>query len=106
MARIFITGSSDGLGKMAATLLIDQGHRVVLHARNEQRAADALKGNPKGEAVLVAELSQFIRPAPIIFFQTSPKNPVFLSGKRAVFFHWSIPLHRLLPGYICLRTSY
>ena len=50
MARIFITGSSDGLGKMAAGLLISQGHRVVLHAKNEQRAADALKGNPKADA--------------------------------------------------------
>jgi NAD(P)-dependent dehydrogenase (short-subunit alcohol dehydrogenase family) len=57
MARIFITGSSDGLGKMAAGLLLNQGHRVVLHARNEQRAADALKGNPKAEAVFSADLS-------------------------------------------------
>jgi NAD(P)-dependent dehydrogenase (short-subunit alcohol dehydrogenase family) len=35
MARVFITGSSDGLGQMAAQLLIEQGHSVVLHARNE-----------------------------------------------------------------------
>jgi NAD(P)-dependent dehydrogenase (short-subunit alcohol dehydrogenase family) len=38
MARIFITGSTDGLGRMAAELLIDQGHQVVLHARNPKRA--------------------------------------------------------------------
>src|ERR1017187_1558097 len=31
MARVFITGSADGLGKMAAELLIEQGHVVVLH---------------------------------------------------------------------------
>jgi nucleoside-diphosphate-sugar epimerase len=31
MARVFITGSSDGLGLMAAKLLIEQGHDVVLH---------------------------------------------------------------------------
>jgi short-subunit dehydrogenase len=30
MARLFITGSSDGLGQMAAQLLIEQGHNVVL----------------------------------------------------------------------------
>ena len=42
---------------MAAGLLIDQGHRVVLHAKNGQRAADALKANPKAEAVLVGDLS-------------------------------------------------
>jgi len=35
MARVFITGSSDGLGRMAAQLLIEQGHGVVLHTRNE-----------------------------------------------------------------------
>lgn len=37
MARIFITGSADGLGQLAAKALIAQGHRVVLHARNEKR---------------------------------------------------------------------
>jgi hypothetical protein len=29
MARIFITGSSTGLGMMSAQLLVEQGHRVV-----------------------------------------------------------------------------
>ena len=42
MARVFITGSSDGLGLMAARLLIGQGHEVVLHGRNESRSRDAL----------------------------------------------------------------
>src|SRR6201990_779141 len=42
MARVFITGSSDGLGLMAARLLIGQGHEVVLHGRNEGRSRDAL----------------------------------------------------------------
>ena len=36
MARVFITGSSDGLGLMAGRHLADQGHQVVLHARNER----------------------------------------------------------------------
>lgn len=38
MSKIFITGSSDGLGLLAATKLIEDGHEVVLHARNMQRA--------------------------------------------------------------------
>jgi NAD(P)-dependent dehydrogenase (short-subunit alcohol dehydrogenase family) len=42
MARIFITGSSDGLGLMAAQLLIRQKHAVLVHGRNEQRSRDAL----------------------------------------------------------------
>ena len=36
MARIFITGSSTGLGLMAAQRLASQGHDVVLHARNAE----------------------------------------------------------------------
>ena len=32
MARVFVTGSADGLGKMVAERLIEQGHKVVLHA--------------------------------------------------------------------------
>lgn len=56
MARVFITGSSDGLGRMAAQLLIEQGHRVVLHARNQQRGEEALAAVPGAETVLVADL--------------------------------------------------
>ena len=48
MARVFITGSSDGLGRIAAQLLIEQGHRVVLHARNERRGEEALAAVPGG----------------------------------------------------------
>jgi NAD(P)-dependent dehydrogenase (short-subunit alcohol dehydrogenase family) len=40
MARIFITGSADGLGRAAAQSLLDDGHEVVLHARSPERAAD------------------------------------------------------------------
>jgi NAD(P)-dependent dehydrogenase (short-subunit alcohol dehydrogenase family) len=37
--RIFITGSTDGLGRAAAGALISEGHNVVLHARTRERAA-------------------------------------------------------------------
>ncbi len=57
MARVFITGSSDGLGRMAAQLLIEQGHTVVLHARNEQRAIDAIAAVTGAQEVLIADLS-------------------------------------------------
>ncbi len=57
MARIFITGSSDGLGSMAAKLLADQGHAVVLHARNAERGREALEKVPGAERVLIADLS-------------------------------------------------
>jgi NAD(P)-dependent dehydrogenase (short-subunit alcohol dehydrogenase family) len=57
MARVFITGSSDGLGLMVGRLLADQGHKVVLHARSDARAADARKALPKAEAVVVGDLA-------------------------------------------------
>jgi NAD(P)-dependent dehydrogenase (short-subunit alcohol dehydrogenase family) len=58
MARIFITGSSDGLGALAAQRLIKNGHQVVLHARNAQRAKDATATCPGAETVLVGDLSR------------------------------------------------
>lgn len=57
MARVFITGSSDGLGRMAADLLVEQGHKVVLHARNEQRAKEALTAVPGAETVVIGDLT-------------------------------------------------
>ena len=39
MARIFITGSADGLGRAAARTLLDAGHDVVVHARSTDRLA-------------------------------------------------------------------
>jgi NAD(P)-dependent dehydrogenase (short-subunit alcohol dehydrogenase family) len=56
MARIFITGSADGLGQLAAKALIAQGHQVVLHARNEKRGQEALDKVPGAESVLTADL--------------------------------------------------
>ena len=57
MARICITGSSDGLGLMAGRLLAEQGHDVVLHGRSESRAADTRAALPQAEAVLIGDLS-------------------------------------------------
>lgn len=57
MARVFITGSADGLGQMAATLMVAAGHQVVLHARNTARAADALAAVAGAETVVVGDLS-------------------------------------------------
>jgi NAD(P)-dependent dehydrogenase (short-subunit alcohol dehydrogenase family) len=56
MARIFITGSADGLGLLAAKALMAQGHQVVLHARNEKRGEEALAKVPGAESVVTADL--------------------------------------------------
>lgn len=57
MTRILVTGSSDGLGQMAARLLVASGHQVVLHARNHARAAHAIAQVPGAQTVLVGDLS-------------------------------------------------
>ena len=57
MARIFITGSADGLGQLAANALIAQGHKVVLHARNATRGREALAKVPGAETVVTADLT-------------------------------------------------
>ncbi|KAI2463338.1 NAD(P)-binding protein [Annulohypoxylon bovei var. microspora] len=57
MARIFITGSSDGLGLRSAQALVKRGHDVYLHARNSQRAQDARAACPEAKDVFVADLS-------------------------------------------------
>src|SRR5271155_2023609 len=56
MSRIFISGSSTGLGLMAADLLVSQGHQVVLHARNAVRAEGARRELPQAEAVVVGDV--------------------------------------------------
>ena len=56
MSRIFVSGSSAGLGLMAAELLARQGHKVVLHACNPHRAQDARGALQQAEAVVVGDL--------------------------------------------------
>jgi NAD(P)-dependent dehydrogenase (short-subunit alcohol dehydrogenase family) len=57
VARIFITGSADGLGRMAGGLLAGDGHEVVLHARNAARGRDALAGVPGAAGVVIGDLA-------------------------------------------------
>jgi NAD(P)-dependent dehydrogenase (short-subunit alcohol dehydrogenase family) len=57
MARVFIAGSADGLGMMAGKLLAEQGHGVVLHARNAERRKSVMGKVPGAEDVLIGDLS-------------------------------------------------
>lgn len=57
MASILITGSADGLGQLAAQALIEQGHHVVLHARNAERARYAAQHAQGAVHVIIGDLS-------------------------------------------------
>ena len=57
MPRIFITGSTDGLGRAAASVLIDESHDVVLHARTRERAATVSDLASDAAGVVIGDLS-------------------------------------------------
>ncbi len=60
MARILITGSTDGLGRAAARTLMDEGHEVVLHARSHERASAVDDLAPRSAGVVVGDLSSAV----------------------------------------------
>jgi NAD(P)-dependent dehydrogenase (short-subunit alcohol dehydrogenase family) len=52
VAKVFVTGSSTGLGLLAALRLADSGHDVTLHARDAGRAAEPRAVIPGAPVVL------------------------------------------------------
>ncbi|MGF9660751.1 SDR family NAD(P)-dependent oxidoreductase [Arthrobacter crystallopoietes] len=57
MARVFITGSTDGLGRATAQSLLDKGHDVVVHARSAGRLAAVQDLLDRGALGVVGDLS-------------------------------------------------
>jgi NAD(P)-dependent dehydrogenase (short-subunit alcohol dehydrogenase family) len=57
MASVLVTGSADGIGRETAATLAAADHRVVLHARSEERAAQARAAVPDAAAVVVGDLA-------------------------------------------------
>jgi NAD(P)-dependent dehydrogenase (short-subunit alcohol dehydrogenase family) len=57
MARVVITGSADGLGRLAALTLLDDGQEVVVHARNSDRLTAVRDLVDRGAAAVVGDLS-------------------------------------------------
>lgn len=54
MARILVTGSNQGLGRLTAEALLADGHQVVAHARNAGRLDDLAA---RGADVVVGDLA-------------------------------------------------
>jgi NAD(P)-dependent dehydrogenase (short-subunit alcohol dehydrogenase family) len=57
IAPVFITGSAGGLGRATAQTLLDEGHEVVVHARNADRLAAVRDLLDQGAAAVVGDLS-------------------------------------------------
>ena len=62
MRRVFITGSTEGLGRAAAETLINAGHQVVLHARSPQRATALADLAPRAAGVAIVEVTRISNP--------------------------------------------
>src|SRR3954471_3985185 len=56
MARIFVTGSADGLGRLAAQTLLDGGHELVVHVRSTDRLPAVHDLAVRGAAVVIGDL--------------------------------------------------
>ena len=57
MSRILVTGSTDGIGLETARWLLDAGHDVVGHARDESRASNLRDALPGLDSVVTGDLS-------------------------------------------------
>jgi NAD(P)-dependent dehydrogenase (short-subunit alcohol dehydrogenase family) len=57
MARVFITGSADGLGRLAAQTVLDNGHELVVNARNRDRLSAVGDLVDRGATAIVGDLS-------------------------------------------------
>jgi NAD(P)-dependent dehydrogenase (short-subunit alcohol dehydrogenase family) len=57
VARVFITGSADGLGRLAAESLLDGGHDVIVHARDDVRLETMRDLVARGASTVVGDLA-------------------------------------------------
>jgi len=57
MARVFITGSAAGLGRLAAESLLDDGHEVIVHARDDGRLLTMQDLVARGASTVVGDLA-------------------------------------------------
>jgi NAD(P)-dependent dehydrogenase (short-subunit alcohol dehydrogenase family) len=84
MARVLITGSADGLGLLAARQLLDDGHDVTLHARDDRRAGDTRRAEPRAGTVVDGLEQVFainvLAPYLLTALITPPARLVYLSS--------------------------
>ena len=57
MGRVFITSSADGLGRATAQALLDDGHDVAVHARNDDRLTAVRGLLDRGASAVTGDLS-------------------------------------------------
>ena len=75
MARVFITGSADGLGRATAESLLNDGHEVIVHARSTARLAAVQELMDRGAAGAVGDLSD-VEQVRSVAHQVNQSGPV------------------------------
>src|SRR3979409_1786874 len=97
MARIFITGSADGLGQLAARRLVALGHDVTLHGRNRDRAVQALRAVPGARTALEGDLAG-IEAARALARQANEAGPFQAVIHNAGVYHSGAERHETVDG--------
>jgi NAD(P)-dependent dehydrogenase (short-subunit alcohol dehydrogenase family) len=75
MVRVFVSGSSTGLGLLAGKEMMAAGHHVVFHARDAARAEDLRRDVPQPTSIVTGDLST-IRGALEIANQVNTHGPL------------------------------
>lgn len=60
MKKIFITGSTQGLGNIAGRMLLEQGYEVILHARTEKSAAESKRDLKRDVPFVIGDVSSLV----------------------------------------------
>jgi NAD(P)-dependent dehydrogenase (short-subunit alcohol dehydrogenase family) len=97
LASIFITGSADGLGQLAARRLVALGHDVVLHGRNRDRAEQALRAVPGARTSLEGDLAG-IEATRALAKQANEAGPFHAVIHNAGVYHSGAERHETVDG--------
>jgi NAD(P)-dependent dehydrogenase (short-subunit alcohol dehydrogenase family) len=81
VASVFITGSADGLGRLAAQRLVTLGHDIVLHGRDQHRAQEAMRAVPGARTALTGDLASIEKTRALAEQATPPdrSRPSFIT---------------------------
>lgn len=84
------------MGQLSAQALIKDGHQVILHARSEARAQEAMQKKPGAQSVLIADLADL----------EAVKRLADEANARGVIFRFEVFLpgaHRNIPAPVSAR---
>ncbi|UWU91022.1 SDR family NAD(P)-dependent oxidoreductase [Bradyrhizobium sp. CB1015] len=85
MAFVFVTGTTDGLGRAAAQSLLGDGYQVVLHTRSADRAATVGDLASRAAGMVVGDPRSAAETRAIADRSTQSAAWHIVTGKRVAF---------------------